>query len=93
MKRIKNILEKMITANDGGISSKIIIGSITYLIITLAIVSVMFVNPMFPGLSEIVITNLLTSGSLLGLTVVENLKTKRKDKCPEEDKSELLETT
>ena len=67
----------MVTANDGGISSKIIIGSIAYLSITLALILVMFVNPCFPGLTEIVITHILTSGSLLGLTTVENIRNKR----------------
>ena len=75
---IKENLQKMITANDGGISSKIVIGASGYAIMTLAIVLVMFVNPAFPGLTEIVITHLLTSASLLGLTTVENIRNKRR---------------
>jgi hypothetical protein len=71
---IREILEKMITTNLGTVSSKVIIGAISYMIITIAIVVVIFVNPGFPGLTEIVITHILTSGSLLGLTTVENIR-------------------
>lgn len=71
---IREILEKMITTNLGTVSSKVIIGAISYMIITIAIVVVIFVNPSFPGLTEIVITHILTSGSLLGLTTVENIR-------------------
>lgn len=78
LKGIKENLQRMITANDGGISSKIVIGALGYAIMTLAIVLVMFINPTFPGLTEIVITHLLTSASLLGLTTVENIKNKRR---------------
>lgn len=78
LKGIKENLQRMITANDGGISSKIIIGALGYTIMTLAIVLVMFINPTFPGLTEIIITHLLTSASLLGLTTVENIKNKRR---------------
>ena len=85
---IREILQRMVTANDGGISSKIIIGAIAYIIITLSISLVMFINPSFPGLTEIVITHICTSGALLGLTTVENIKNKRigsTSNCPGED--------
>jgi hypothetical protein len=71
---VREIMEKMITTNLGTVSSKVIIGAISYMIITIAIVVVIFVNPSFPGLTEIVITHILTSGSLLGLTTVENIR-------------------
>lgn len=74
MKEIKSILIKMITSLAGGISSKIVIGAITYVILVLALIILMFVNPEFPGLSGILNTVLITSGALLGLTTVENIK-------------------
>ena len=77
---IREILEKMITTNLGTVSSKVIIGAVSYMIITIAIVVVIFVNPSFPGLTEIVITHILTSSSLLGLTTVENIRNSVKDK-------------
>ena len=64
----------MITSLAGGISSKIVIGAITYVILVLALIILMFVNPDFPGLSGILNTVLITSGALLGLTTVENIK-------------------
>ena len=64
----------MITSLAGGISSKIVIGAITYIALIITIIIVMFVNPEFPGLSEILITSIITSGSLLGLTTLENIK-------------------
>ena len=77
---MREILEKMITTNLGTVSSKVIIGAVSYMIITIAIVVVIFVNPSFPGLTEIVITHILTSGSLLGLTTVENIRNSVKNK-------------
>ena len=77
---MREILEKMITTNLGTVSSKIIVGALSYMIITIAIVVVIFVNPSFPGLTEIVITHILTSGSLLGLTTVENIRNSVKNK-------------
>lgn len=74
MSDIKNILIKMITSLAGGISSKIVIGAITYIILTLALIFLMFINPDFPGLSSILTTLIVTSGALLGLTTVENIK-------------------
>lgn len=77
---MREVLEKMITTNLGTVSSKIIIGAISYMIITIAIVVVMFINPSFPGLTEIVITHILTSSSLLGLTTIENIRNSVKNK-------------
>lgn len=74
MKEIKDILIKMITSLAGSISSKIVIGAITYVILVLALIILMFVNPNFPGLSGILNTALITSAALLGLTTVENIK-------------------
>lgn len=74
MSEIKDILIKMITSLAGGISSKIVIGALTYVILTLALILLMFTNPDFPGLSSILTTLIVTSGALLGLTTVENIK-------------------
>ena len=74
MTEIKNILIKMITSLAGGISSKIVIGAITYVILTISLIVLMFVNPEFPGLSGILTTLIVTSGALLGLTTVENIR-------------------
>ena len=74
MSEIKNILVKMITSLAGGVSSKIVIGAITYVILALALILLMFINPDFPGLSSILTTLIVTSGALLGLTTVENIK-------------------
>lgn len=68
------MLQEMITTHAGSISSKIIIGAITYLVLTLSLVVLMFVNPGFPGLSDLVSILIITSASLLGLTTVENVK-------------------
>ena len=74
---VREILQEMITTHTGSISSKIIIGAITYLLLTAAVIGLMFINPGFPGLTEIVSILILTSSSLLGLTTIENLKQKK----------------
>lgn len=67
----------MITTHAGSISSKIVIGAITYLTLTAGLILLMFVNPNFPGLSELLTILIITSASLLGLTTVENIKQKK----------------
>ena len=71
---MKEILKGMITTLAGGISSKIVIGAITYVALIITLIVLMFVNPDFPGLSDIFTTSIITSGALLGLTTFENLK-------------------
>ena len=78
MKKFKKILLGMITNQSGGISSKIIIGAISYLILIIAIVILIFVNPSFPGISDIINVLIITSASLLGLTTVENINQNKK---------------
>lgn len=70
----------MITTHTGSVSSKIVIGAITYLIITAALLTLMFINPSFSGLSELLTVLILTSASLLGLTTVENIKQRKDDR-------------
>ena len=76
----REILQDMITTHTGSVSSKIVIGAITYLIITAALLTLMFVNPTFSGLSELLTVLILTSASLLGLTTVENIKQRKDDR-------------
>ena len=76
----REILQDMITTHTGSVSSKIVIGAITYLIITAALLTLMFVNPNFSGLSELLTVLILTSASLLGLTTVENIKQRKDDR-------------
>ena len=83
--RFSQVIFDMITSPNGAVSSKRVIGAISYLLTTFAIVVLMFVNPGFTGLSEIIIFNLVTSTGLLGLTTVENIKRKLDQK--EEDNS------
>lgn len=67
----------MITTHAGSISSKIVIGAITYLVLTAGLITLMFVNPSFPGLADLITVMIITSASLLGLTTVENIKQKK----------------
>lgn len=85
---MRKVLREMITTNIGSISSKIVIGALTYILITLALLVLMFVNPAFPGLSDLVTILIITSASLLGLTTIENIKQvpkKDKTKKPEDE--------
>lgn len=79
---MRKVLREMITTNIGSISSKIVIGALTYVLITLALLVLMFVNPAFPGLSDLVTILIITSASLLGLTTIENIK-----QIPKKDKT------
>ena len=62
---IKDFLTKMITPGSG-ISSKRIIGAVCYMIITITIVVISFINPEFTGLSDIITTLIITTASFLG---------------------------
>lgn len=65
--------------SGSGVSSKRFIGAICYILITLGILLLSFINPNFNGLSEIITTLIITTASLLGLTTVENITNKNKD--------------
>lgn len=71
---MKKLIMDMITTHVGSISSKIVVGALCYILITVALLVLMFVNPSFPGLSEILSVLIITSASLLGLTTIENIK-------------------
>ena len=83
----REILQDMITTHVGSISSKIVIGALTYLILTAAMVTIMFINPAFPGLTELVSVLIITSASLLGLTTVENIKQTKNGNGRNKDKN------
>lgn len=83
----RETLQDMITTNVGSVSSKIVIGALTYLILTAAMVTIMFINPAFPGLTELVSVLIITSASLLGLTTVENIKQTKNDHGRNKDKN------
>lgn len=74
---IRETLMDMITTHSGSISSKIVIGAVSYIILVAAVVTLMFINPSFPGLAELVSVLIITSSSLLGLTTIENIKQKK----------------
>ena len=76
----KEGLIDMITSNAGSISSKIVIGAVTYLILTAGMITLMFVYPAFSGFAVFLTVMILTSASLLGLTTVENIKQKKNDR-------------
>lgn len=59
--------------SGSGISSKRFIGALCYILITLGIIILSFINPDFEGLSSIITTLIITTASLLGLTTVEKL--------------------
>lgn len=70
----RSILQRMVTTNLGTVSSKVIIGATSYILLTLSLIVLMFVNPEFPGITELIGVLLITSASLLGLTTIENIK-------------------
>lgn len=72
---MKQFLLKVISSGSG-ISSKRTVGAITYIILTLSIIVLAFINPNFTGLCDILITLIITSASLLGITTFENIKKK-----------------
>ena len=72
MNEIKELLLKMVTSGSG-ISSKRIVGAICYIILTVSVVILSFINPEFNGLENIYITMIITTASLLGMTTLENL--------------------
>lgn len=79
MDKAKEFLLKLITSRSG-VSSKRFVGAICYIMITVAVIVLSFVNPNFSGLSEIIITLIITTASLLGMTTIENLKQIKKEK-------------
>lgn len=81
---MKDLLYKMITSGSG-VSSKRLVGAVCYLILTISLVVLLFVNPDFSGLENIFITMIITTASLLGITTIENIS-KIGKKNPENNK-------
>ena len=72
--KLYSFLKRMSTSLQGGISSKIVIGAASYLLLNLVVAMLCFFNPKFPELSSIIKVLIVTSGGLLGLTTIENIK-------------------
>ena len=81
---MKDLLYKMITSGSG-VSSKRLVGAVCYLILTISLVVLLFINPDFSGLENIFITMIITTASLLGITTIENIS-KIGKKNPENNK-------
>lgn len=75
---MKELLTKMVTSAQGGISSKIIIGSVTYTLLILTIVVYAFTKGL-EGMETLFIGALTTSAALIGLTTVENIRSNGSD--------------
>lgn len=71
---MRKFLKELITTNIENVSSKVVIGSLTYFLITIVLLIISFINPEFPGLGDLITVLIITSASLLGLTTVENIK-------------------
>ena len=82
---MKDLFYKMITSGSG-VSSKRLVGAVCYLILTISLVVLLFVNPDFSGLENIFITMIITTASLLGITTIENIS-KIGKKNPEDNKN------
>ena len=52
IEKLYEFLEKFCMTKDGAISSKIVVGAITYFMLVISAIVMMFVHPEFPGLQE-----------------------------------------
>ena len=75
---IMNWIKEMITSPRGAVSSKRVIGSVSYIILTISVIVLCFVNPSFKNLDDILETLIFASTTMLGLTTFENVKNKTK---------------
>ena len=71
-----NWIKEMISSPRGAISSKRVIGSVSYIILTISVIVLCFVNPSFKNLDDILETLIFASTTMLGLTTFENIKNK-----------------
>ena len=83
---MRKFLKELITTN---VSSKVVIGSLTYFLITIVLLIISFINPEFPGLGDLITVLIITSASLLGLTTVENIKTNPFGKKSKKNENEI----
>lgn len=77
---MKKLIISFFTNHVGDISSKIVIGALGFLVLLITTVIIMFLNPEFPGLEDIVTILIITSASLLGLTTFENISQTKSSK-------------
>jgi hypothetical protein len=83
---MKDFLLKVVTSGSG-VSSKRVLGALCYLIITISLIVLAFINPEFSGLSDMISTLIITTASLLGMTTIEKFTSyKKKDDVINQDK-------
>ena len=68
----------MITSPRGALSSKRVIGSVSYIALSITVIVLCFINPEFKNLDDILETLIFASTTMLGLTTFENVKNKIK---------------
>ena len=66
-----------IVSSGSGVSSKRLIGGVSYFALVLGSIILSFTNPDFQGLEDILITLIITSSGLLGITTIENINKKK----------------
>ena len=69
----------MITSPRGAVSSKRVIGSVSYIALSITVIVLCFINPEFKNLDDILETLIFASTTMLGLTTFENVKNKTKN--------------
>ena len=73
-----NWIKEMITSPRGAVSSKRVIGSVSYIALSITVIVLCFINPEFKNLDDILETLIFASTTMLGLTTFENVKNKTK---------------
>ena len=81
-----NWIKEMITSPRGAVSSKRVIGFVTYLALTITVIVLCFVNPSFKNLDDTLETLIFASTAMLGMTLFENVKNKTKNPKDDADK-------
>ena len=71
-------IKEMITSPRGALSSKRVIGSVSYIALSITVIVLCFINPEFKNLDDILETLIFASTTMLGLTTFENVKNKIK---------------
>ena len=74
-----NWIKEMITSPRGAVSSKRVIGSVSYIALSITVIVLCFINPEFKNLDDILETLIFASTTMLGLTTFENVKNKTKN--------------
>ena len=71
-----NWIKEMITSPRGVVSSKRVIGSVSYIALSITVIVLCFINPEFKNLDDILETLIFARTTMLGLTTFENVKNK-----------------